>query len=422
MLAGGDFIKTSTGKVTPGRHAAGHADHAGGRPRLPGRDRPPGRGQAGRRHPDQQGRDQVPGDGERDRRRGLARPGLVPVRRLDPAQRPAHAADASWPPAATPAPTTSPWTDAMPAFEYAPAPESRSIVDIRSSYGLFINGSFVDPSRRRLPQDGQPGHRGGAGRGGRGRRGRCGRRGRGGPPRRTRRCGAGCAARTGPSTSTGIARIIQERARELAVLESIDNGKPIRESRDVDIPLVAAHFFYYAGWADKLEHAGFGPDPRPIGVAGQVIPWNFPLLMLAWKIAPALAARQHGRAQAGRDHPADRAGLRRDLPAGRPAARRGQHHHRRGRDRAAAGRAPGRGQGRVHRLHRGRSGDRQVGRRHPQAAHPRAGRQGGQHRLRRRPDRPGGRGDRQRHLLQPGPRLLRRLAPAGPGVGRRGRC
>jgi aldehyde dehydrogenase (NAD+) len=86
-----------------------------------------------------------------------------------------------------------------------------------------------------------------------------------------------------------LARIIQERSRELAVLESLDNGKPIRESRDVDVPLVAAHFFYYAGWADKLGHAGFGPDPRPLGVAAQVIPWNFPLLMLAWKIAPALA-------------------------------------------------------------------------------------------------------------------------------------
>jgi len=86
-----------------------------------------------------------------------------------------------------------------------------------------------------------------------------------------------------------IARIIQERGRELAVLESIDNGKPIKETRDVDVPIAAAHFFYYAGWADKLEHAGFGPNPRPIGVAGQVIPWNFPLLMLAWKIAPALA-------------------------------------------------------------------------------------------------------------------------------------
>ena len=87
-----------------------------------------------------------------------------------------------------------------------------------------------------------------------------------------------------------IARLLQERAREFAVLESLDNGKPIRESRDVDIPLAAAHFFYYAGWADKLEHAGFGPAPRPLGVAGQVIPWNFPLLMAAWKLAPALAA------------------------------------------------------------------------------------------------------------------------------------
>src|SRR5213078_1112711 len=86
-----------------------------------------------------------------------------------------------------------------------------------------------------------------------------------------------------------IARAIQERAREFAVLESLDNGKPIKESRDVDVPLAAAHFFYHAGWADKLGHAGFGPDPRPLGVAGQVIPWNFPLLMAAWKLAPALA-------------------------------------------------------------------------------------------------------------------------------------
>ena len=110
------------------------------------------------------------------------------------------------------------------------------------------------------------------------------------PATPTRRSGARCAGADRAKYLFRIARIIQERARELAVLESIDNGKPIRESRDVDIPLVAAHFFYYAGWADKLAHAGFGPDPRPIGVAGQVIPWNFPLLMLAWKIAPALAA------------------------------------------------------------------------------------------------------------------------------------
>jgi aldehyde dehydrogenase (NAD+) len=173
-------------------------------------------------------------------------------------------------------------------FEYAPAPESRSIVDIHSSYGLFIGGEFVEPT------DGQPfktvnpateevlAEVSAAG------------------PRDVDR--AVEAARRAydrtwsklPARERGkylyrIARIVQERARELAVLESIDNGKPIRESRDVDIPLVAAHFFYYAGWADKLAHAGFGPDPRPLGVAGQVIPWNFPLLMLAWKIAPALA-------------------------------------------------------------------------------------------------------------------------------------
>src|SRR5690606_32508645 len=86
-----------------------------------------------------------------------------------------------------------------------------------------------------------------------------------------------------------IARIIQERSREIAVLETLDNGKPIKETRDVDVPLAAAHFFYHAGWADKLAYAGLGRDPRPVGVCAQVIPWNFPLLMLAWKIAPALA-------------------------------------------------------------------------------------------------------------------------------------
>ncbi len=86
-----------------------------------------------------------------------------------------------------------------------------------------------------------------------------------------------------------IARLIQERGRELAVLDTRDGGKPIREARDIDIPLVAAHFFYHAGWADKLEYAFAGVEPRPMGVVGQVIPWNFPLLMAAWKVAPALA-------------------------------------------------------------------------------------------------------------------------------------
>jgi aldehyde dehydrogenase (NAD+) len=177
----------------------------------------------------------------------------------------------------------------MSRFEYAPAPESRAIVDIKPSYGLFINGDFVAPgegggsfksvnpaSEEVLAEVAEAGeHDVDA---------------------------AVSAARTAYDTVWRpmpgrdrakylfrIARIIAERSRELAVLESLDNGKPIRESRDVDIPQVAAHFFYYAGWADKLGHAGFGPDPRPVGVAGQVIPWNFPLLMLAWKVAPALA-------------------------------------------------------------------------------------------------------------------------------------
>jgi aldehyde dehydrogenase (NAD+) len=86
-----------------------------------------------------------------------------------------------------------------------------------------------------------------------------------------------------------IARRIQERARELAVLETMDGGKPIAESRDVDIPLAAAHFFYHAGWCDKVKYAFPGADPKPLGVCGQIIPWNFPLLMAAWKLAPALA-------------------------------------------------------------------------------------------------------------------------------------
>ncbi|MFI6064902.1 aldehyde dehydrogenase family protein [Micromonospora sp. NPDC051227] len=174
-------------------------------------------------------------------------------------------------------------------FEYAPAPESRSVVDLKPSYGLFIDGTFVDPtdggsfksinpaSEEVLAEVSEAGAQD--------------------VERAVRAARKTYDKVWGPMPGRDrakylyrIARLIQERSRELAVLESLDNGKPIRESRDVDLPLVAAHFFYYAGWADKLEHAGFGANPRPIGVAAQVIPWNFPLLMLAWKIAPALAA------------------------------------------------------------------------------------------------------------------------------------
>ncbi len=175
----------------------------------------------------------------------------------------------------------------MTTFEYDPAPESRAVIDIAPSYGLFIGGQFVEsrdgsrfksinPATEEVLSEITAASA-------------------------TDVDAAVAAARKAfrswsrlPGSERAkylfrIARLIQERARELAVLETVDNGKPIKESRDVDIPTAAAHFFYHAGWADKLEYAGYGPNPRPIGVVGQVIPWNFPLLMLAWKIAPALA-------------------------------------------------------------------------------------------------------------------------------------
>ncbi|GAA4107021.1 aldehyde dehydrogenase family protein [Actinomadura miaoliensis] len=173
-------------------------------------------------------------------------------------------------------------------FDYAPAPESASIVDIRPSYGLFVDGEFTDPADGRSFKSVNPATEE-----------VLAEVAEAGAEDVNRAVAAARAAYEnvwGPMPGRErakylyrIARLIQERSRELAVLESIDNGKPIRESRDVDLPLVAAHFFYHAGWADKLSYAGYGPDPRPLGVAAQVIPWNFPLLMLAWKIAPALA-------------------------------------------------------------------------------------------------------------------------------------
>ncbi|VVJ24416.1 Aldehyde dehydrogenase (EC [Amycolatopsis camponoti] len=174
----------------------------------------------------------------------------------------------------------------MPVFEYAPAPESRAIANLKDHYKPFINGEFVDGSGEPLKTIN--------------------------PATEEVLAEVGTASKSDVDTAVKaarkafstwskmpgterakylfrIARLIQERSRELAVLESLDNGKPIKESRDSDIPTAAAHFFYHAGWADKLDYAGYGPNPKPLGVAGQIIPWNFPLLMLAWKIAPALA-------------------------------------------------------------------------------------------------------------------------------------
>lgn len=172
-------------------------------------------------------------------------------------------------------------------FEYAPAPESRSVVDIAPSYGLFIDGEFTDAADGKVFKTVSPASeevlaeiaQAGAADVDR-------------AVKAARKAFEKWSALPGSERAKylfRIARIIQERSRELAVLETLDNGKPIRETRDADLPLVAAHFFYYAGWADKLDHAGYGANPRPLGVAGQVIPWNFPLMMLAWKIAPALA-------------------------------------------------------------------------------------------------------------------------------------
>ncbi len=173
-------------------------------------------------------------------------------------------------------------------WEYAPAPESTDHIHIDKQYELFIGGKFVVPveggyfntvnpatekklSRVALATDADVDKAVAAAR-----------KAFNGPWSKMK------AAERGKYIFR-IARILQERAREFSVIESLDGGKPIRESRDIDIPLAAAHFFYYAGWADKLEYAYPGRQPAALGVAGQIIPWNFPLLMAAWKIAPALA-------------------------------------------------------------------------------------------------------------------------------------
>ena len=177
----------------------------------------------------------------------------------------------------------------MSQFDYASAPESKAIANIASSYGLFIGGKFVKPKQGKSFDTINPATEEFLSKIG-----------------YAEKADIDAAVKSArlaftkvwpkmPAKERGkylyrIARIMQERAREFSVVETLDNGKPIRESRDTDIPLAAAHFFYHAGWADKLEYAGFGNKPKPLGVVGQIIPWNFPLLMLAWKIAPALAA------------------------------------------------------------------------------------------------------------------------------------
>jgi aldehyde dehydrogenase (NAD+) len=174
-------------------------------------------------------------------------------------------------------------------WEYAPAPEARDIVQLKERYGLFVGGKEVEPRTGEWfasisPSTEEPLFE----------VAQAGEEDVGQAVDAARGAFEDGWSQLEPSQRAKylfrIARIIQERSRELAVAESLDGGKPIRESRDVDIPLAAAHFFYYAGWADKLEYAFPNRSPRPLGVAAQIIPWNFPLLMLAWKVAPALAA------------------------------------------------------------------------------------------------------------------------------------
>lgn len=171
-------------------------------------------------------------------------------------------------------------------WDYSPAPQSSDFVDYEDRYGHFINGEFVESEeyfKSVNPSNEEP----------------LAEIGRADEATVDRAVGAARDAyenrwSTLPASERAkyifrIGRMIKEKAREFAVLESMDGGKPIRESREVDVPLAAAHFFYYAGWADKLEYSFPGADPQPVGVCGQIIPWNFPLLMAAWKIAPALA-------------------------------------------------------------------------------------------------------------------------------------
>ena len=173
-------------------------------------------------------------------------------------------------------------------WEYSPAPESTDHIQVRKRYGLFIDGDFVEPESGKYFDTINPATEE-----------KLARVAAAGEADIDKAVKAARKAYTGPWSKMKakergkyiyrIARIMQERSREFAAIESLDGGKPIRESRDVDVPLSAAHFFYYAGWADKLEYAFPGRKAKPLGVAGQVIPWNFPLLMAAWKIAPALA-------------------------------------------------------------------------------------------------------------------------------------
>ena len=295
MEAGADFIKTSTGKAasgaTPGvtlvmlEAIRDYVDRTG---RVVGM-------KARRRRVEQQGGAAPAGARQGDARRRVAHARPLSDRRLVGPERPADAVpeDSDRALCATRgllegvAVATQEQRTSI-VWDYAPAPESPDHVRLRDSYGLFIDGDFRDPTDGTRVATVNPATEE--------------------PVAEVAFAGPGDvrlaiesarAAQPGWAALSGldrgkylfrIARLIQERARELAIVESMDGGKPIRESRDVDVPLAAAHFFHYAGWTDKLSYAMGGRAVEPLGVAAQIVPWNFPLLMAAWKLAPALAA------------------------------------------------------------------------------------------------------------------------------------
>jgi aldehyde dehydrogenase (NAD+) len=280
-------------------------------------------------------------------------------------------------------------------WQYAPAPESTDHVQIDDQYGLFIGGEFIAPADGRYFESINPATEETlssvalAAEADVDRAVKAARKAYNGTWSKLKAADRG-------KYIYRIARILQERAREFAAIESLDGGKPIRESRDIDIPLSAAHFFYYAGWADKLEYAFPGRKSVSLGVAGQIIPWNFPLLMAAWKIAPALACGNTVVLKPAETTPLTAMKLAEvvrdaDLPpgvvnivtgAGETGAALVNHADV---DKIAF------------------TGSTEVGRLI----------------LRGCGDRPGGRRNRQRHLLQPGTRMLRRFTPVRTGIGRR---
>ena len=422
MAAGGDFIKTSTGKL-PGAatlpvqlvmlEAIRDVYEETGRK--------VGMKPAGGIRTVEE-RDPVPRAGARDARPRLADARPLPHRRVEPRQRHPHAAAQGEDRAPTSRRTTSRMTDVEKRQDRSPGPDG---LDVRArarehrhrpaARSATASSSAASGSTAKehfttiSPRDEAP-------------LAEVAQASEADVARRGRRRARGVqelveAARLASASKYmfRIARILAERAREFAVLESLNGGKPIKESRDVDLPLAAAHFFYYAGWADKLEYAFPNRTPKPLGVAGQIIPWNFPLLMLAWKIAPALAAGNTVVLKPAETTPLTALlfcdVLRQaELPPGVVNIVTGD-----GRTGAAlvdsdVDKIAFTGSTEVGKaIQRRVAGTRQE-------ADARARRQGREHRLRRLRARPGGRGDRQRHLLQPGPRLLRRLAPLRAGV------